>query len=207
MIKLMIVDDHDIVLFGLKTLFEKKSDFVICATAKNAQEAFEKVTLYQPDVILLDMRLPDCDGITVGNKIKQISPNIKVILLTAFDNNLIKLEAQRANLDGFLLKHINSEALYKSVKDIANSTEVLKDSIGTIYPMGKISMKGQLNLSEKEIEILNLISLGKTNKEIAHQLNSSDKTIRNQITNLYQKINVTNRSEAIILWMRMQMLE
>ncbi len=209
MIKIIIIDDHEIVLLGLRLLFEQHKDFTVCATCTTISQSHDIIGFHRPHVVLIDMKLPDGDGISAGQHIKQNFPSIKVVLLTAFESNTLKLEATRANFDGFLLKSIHSNELVQSIRNIVYSvdTDTPYFSESILQPVSKLTVKDSLNLSAQQIRILSLVALGKTNHEISDELNCSEKTIRNQLTTIYQNINVSNRSEAIIFWIRYQMVD
>lgn len=197
-INVFIVDDHSVVRKGLKMFLELDREIEICGEAGNLNDAFELIDQAKPDVVLLDFKLPDGDGITGCLKIKSSHPDIKVIILTAFSNEDIIFEATKAGADAYLLKDIESDQLISTIFSVCSGKNSLDASVTvTEKKSGK-----KFNLSNKETIILGMISLGKVNKEIAQSLNISEKTVRNYISRIFKKINVTNRTEAASLWIR-----
>lgn len=195
-INVFIVDDHKIVRKGLKLFLESEEEIEICGEADNLKDAVKAISQKKPDVVLLDYKLPDGDGITGCLKIKGMHPNVKVIILTAFANEDIIQGATEAGADAYLLKDIESEQLISIIYSIYEGTNVIASSVSNK------KLGNEFNLSDKEINILDMISMGKVNKEIAHSLKISEKTVRNYISRIFRKINVTNRTEAASFWIR-----
>ncbi|WNF36698.1 response regulator transcription factor [Bacillaceae bacterium IKA-2] len=197
-INVFIVDDHSVVRRGLKMFLELDKEIVICGEAGNLNEAVELISQKKPDLVLLDFKLPDGDGIIGCQKIKRMYPDIKIIILTAFANDDIILEATKAGADAYLLKDIESEQLISTIFSVSRG----KNTLGSVVTVTENQRGKQLNLSNKEILILDMISLGKVNKEIADSLNMAEKTVRNNISRIFKKINVANRTEAASFWIR-----
>lgn len=197
-INVFIVDDHSVVRKGLRMFLELDEEIVICGEAGNLCDAVELIGQTKPDAVLLDYKLPDGDGITGCLKIKSMHPDTKVIILTAFANEDIILEATKAGAEAYLLKDIESEQLISTIFSVCRGQDVLGSAVTiTEKKWGK-----EFNLSNKETIILDMISLGKVNKEIARGLKVSEKTVRNYISRIFKKINVTNRTEAASFWIR-----
>ncbi|MDD4802002.1 MAG: response regulator transcription factor [Syntrophomonas sp.] len=210
-IKVLIVDDHNIVRDGLKLILESDDRLVVCGEAKDLQEAMDKIRNTCPDVILLDFRLPDGDGINGCLMIKRQFPKIKIIILTAYTQEHLVIETIRAGADGYLLKSVESQELINNIIKVhagdcildASVTEGVFNSI--ISPDSKLASKSNY-LSLREKDILEILSQGKSNCEIAEALNISEKTVRNYISNIFKKLNVSNRTEAAMYWVRMNNL-
>ncbi|MDR7871032.1 MAG: response regulator transcription factor [Tissierellaceae bacterium] len=204
-IKVMLIDDHNIVRDGLKMLIQLNEDILVCGEAGSLEEAMDVIPKADPDVILLDFKLPDGDGVNGCNLIKRNYPDIKVIILTAYSQNHLVMETIRAGADGYLLKNIQHEVLINTIKMVHDGAHILDPSVskGVINNIQNGSEKNEDDdLSPRESDILKLISTGKSNKEIAEALSISDKTVRNYISNIFKKINVTNRTEAACYWLR-----
>jgi len=198
-IRVMLTDDHNIVRDGLKMLLQLNEDIIICGEAGSIQETLDIIPKANPDIILLDFKLPDGDGVNGCNIIKRNYPNVKVIILTAYSQNYLVMETMRAGADGYLLKNIQYEALVNSIKLVYEGAHILDPSVseGVISSIKSGNIKNEnTELSPRESNILQLLSTGKSNKEIAEVLSISDKTVRNYISNLFRKINVSNRTEA-----------
>lgn len=210
-IKILLVDDHSIVRNGLKMLLELDGNFQVCGEASTLKEGIELAGESNPDIILLDLKLSDGDGISGCINIKRRYPHIKIIILTAFAQEQMVIEAVMAGSDGYLLKNIESEELIKSILSVYEGNSVLDplvtDSVFNKIKQTDIKHQGDTELSPKEVEIVEMISLGKPNKEIAANLNISDKTVRNYISNIFKKLNVSNRTEAARYWIRKNTLK
>lgn len=210
-IKILLVDDHSIVRNGLKMILELDERLEICGEASTLNEAIIMTSNTNPDVVLLDFKLPDGDGIIGCNNIKKQFPNIKIIILTAYAQDHIVIEAIRSGADGYLLKNIESEELIKGIMSVYNGESILDTSV-TESVFNKIKRenkewKKESILSPKEVEIVQMISLGKSNKEIAGILYISDKTVRNYVSNIFKKLNVSNRTEVATYWIRNKKLK
>ena len=205
-IKVLLVDDHSVVRDGLRLLLQLNDGLEVCGEAATLKEAIMMTIDTNPDVILLDFKLPDGDGVNGCISIKNLFPNIKIIILTAYAEEHIVMETIRAGADGYLLKNIESEELIKTILSVYNGDSVLDPSV-TEGVFNSIKLDNQKieessEFSPREMKILQALSLGKTNKEIAESLSISDKTVRNYISNIFKKINVSNRTESASYWIR-----
>lgn len=210
-IRVLLVDDHSIVRDGLKLLLQLNDKLEVCGEAATLEEAIMMTTKTSPDVVLLDFKLPDGDGVNGCLRIKSLFPNIKIIILTAYAEDHIVMETIKAGADGYLLKNIESEELIKTIECVYNGDSVLDPSVteGVFNSIKQDNEEKEIstNLSPRETKILEAISLGKTNKEIADTLSISDKTVRNYVSNIFKKINVSNRTEAASFWIRKKRME
>ena len=203
-INVLLVDDHTIVRKGLRLILELHDRIDVCGEVENLKEMMDIIPDSCPDVILLDYKLPDGDGVEGCRKIKGQFPHIKILILTAYSQDHIVMEAIRAGADGYLLKDIKSEELINSIFSIYNNECVLDHSVteGIFQRLHKGSENEEQKLSPRETRILSMISTGKTNKEIGDVLYISEKTVRNYISTLFKKINVHNRTEAANYWFK-----
>lgn len=210
-IRVLLVDDHSIVRDGLRLLLQLNDKLEVCGEAATLEEAIMMTTKTSPDVVLLDFKLPDGDGVNGCLRIKSLFPNIKIIILTAYAEDHIVMETIKAGADGYLLKNIESEELIKTIECVYNGDSVLDPSVteGVFNSIKQDNEEKEIstNLSPRETKILEAISLGKTNKEIADTLSISDKTVRNYVSNIFKKINVSNRTEAASFWIRKKRME
>lgn len=206
-ISVLLVDDHAIVRCGIRSLIERNSGLEVCGEAANLQEAYHKVSDLKPDIVLLDIKLPDGDGAAGCREIKKISPETKVIILTAFAEDAIVLEAVQAGAEGYLLKNIDSKSIITAIRDVAAGKPALDASIiNKVLDIVKGKHPVDDSLTPQERNILELVSQGKTNKEIGQELFISEKTVRNNVSKILRKINVNNRTEAAIYWSRQKSL-
>jgi len=206
-IKVLLVDDHDIVRDGLKLILQLDERIKVCGEANGLQEAIDAIPETCPDVVLLDFRLPDGDGVNGCLTIKRRFPNIKVIILTAFSQNHLVMETIRAGADGYLLKNIKSQELIENIIKVYEGGCVLDSSVtegvfNNIAIQDVRSVSSDHFLSSREKNILEILSQGKSNCEIAEALGISEKTVRNYISNIFKKLNVSNRTEAASYWIR-----
>jgi DNA-binding NarL/FixJ family response regulator len=207
-IKVLLVDDHSVVRYGIRSIIEKDPQIQVCGEAECLTDAYTQAEALRPDVVLLDMKLPDGDGVTGCIRLKSITPGIKVIILTAFADENIVYEAVKAGIDGYLLKNIEGKAIVKAIIDVYGGMSIIDPNIS--HNLMKIIQKGsevEQPLAPQEKNILELISQGRTNKEIAEVLFLSEKTVRNNVSKIMKKINVSNRTEAAMFWSRQKSLK
>ncbi|OGO76722.1 MAG: hypothetical protein A2Y23_05595 [Clostridiales bacterium GWB2_37_7] len=207
-IKVLLVDDHSVVRYGIRSIIEKNPLIEVCEEAESLSDMYMKAESLKPDVVLLDMKLPDGDGVTGCIKLKSISADVKVIILTAFADENIVYEAVKAGIDGYLLKNIEGKVIAKAIIDVYQGMSIIDPTIS--HKLMKIIQKGNVieqPLAPQERNILELISQGRTNKEIAEALFLSEKTVRNNVSKIMKKMNVNNRTEAAMLWSRQKSLK
>ncbi len=202
MLKLLLVDDHEVVRLGLNALLSNYPGFDVVAEAANADEALQKAVEYEPDVIIMDIRLPGKNGIEATKNILKVLPKTKVIMLTSFAEDDLLFDAINAGAYGYVLKQIGSDDLIRSLEAIGRG-EALIDPAMTQKVFKRVREASRRaideafsSLSDQEIRILALISKGHTNKEIAAQIYLSEKTVRNYVSSILSKLNLKTRSEA-----------
>ncbi|MEN1761911.1 response regulator transcription factor [Anoxynatronum sibiricum] len=199
--QIMLVDDHNIVRMGLKGLIDNDPELKVCAEAASLSEAYQQLSSITPDLILLDMKLPDGYGAEGVREIKRMVPSSKVLILTAFAEDYMVQESLRNGADGYLLKNVDGRSIIQAIHNVLNSLMVMDPSVGnTMLSTSRDPLIAQL--IDREQLVLNLISQGKTNKEIGESLFLAEKTVRNLITKIMKKINVTNRTEAAAFWLK-----
>lgn len=205
-IRILIVDDHSMVRNGLKLFLASSPRLEVCAEAATLKEAVSMVSQWKPDVVLLDYKLPDGDGVIGCINIKTLSPTSKVIILTAYTDEGVVIEAIRAGADAYLLKDVESDKLIETILAVYEGEHVIDtsvtDDIFSHLRSDNRKSKSEHNLSNQETKILQMIALGKINKEIALELGVSENTVRNYISRMFKKINVSNRTEAASYWLR-----
>ncbi|MCL4304216.1 MAG: response regulator transcription factor [Anaerolineae bacterium] len=201
-ITLLVVDDHQVVRLGLQALLKLEPDFEVIGQAATADEAISLVERLRPQVVLMDLRMPGRSGVEACQDIKQRWPETHVIMLTSYADDELVLEAINAGAEGYVLKKVEGGNLVEVIRAVARGEAVL-DSAVTQKLLAHVRQAEQeltglafRTLSEREIEVLALLSEGKTNAEIAHWLNLSEKTVGNHISAILDKLGVTNRIEA-----------
>ena len=205
MIKVMIIDDQIILAEGIKSVLETCPDLKICGIATDGAEAVAIVKDVAPDVILMDIRMPNMNGVVATKRIKEIDPNIKIIILTTFDDSDYILSAINNGASGYLLKDIGSTALIDAIKNAYAGDTILPSKIAKkitdaamMVSTGKeIKLKKAYNLSDREVEIAFMLCDGFTNRQIASAMKLSDGTARNYISSIYSKLGVEGRIAAV----------
>ncbi|MEL7607096.1 response regulator transcription factor [Sedimentibacter saalensis] len=206
-VSIMLVDDHAVVRFGIRSLIEKNPGWFVCAEAETLASAYELAEKLKPDIVLLDIKLPDGDGAVGCREIKKIVPNVKIIILTAYSDDSIVAEAVKSGADGYLLKNIDSKGIITAIENVIKGASILDTAmVGSLFNIVKKTEQLE-ELTAQEKTILQLISMGKTNKEISKELFLADKTVRNIVSRILKKINVTNRTEAALYYIRQMSLK
>ena len=209
-VRILLVEDHKLMRVGLKSLFEDYPDLQIIAEAQSGKEAIEKVKLNKPDIILMDIGLPDISGIEATKKILEYQSNAKVIMLTSHISENEVIESLTAGANAYVLKDTNTEILMmiiRTVKDGAmwldpQIVPILRDKTGGTIPakhMSRATFKEQhSNLTQREYEVLKLVVDGQTNSEIAKTLTISEHTAKAHVCNIIQKLVVDDRTQAAV---------
>ena len=206
--KLLLVDDHKIVRYGLAELFSTVDGWTVVGEAGTVAEAVIKARLHKPNVVLMDVRLPDGSGIDACRTIRSEHPDTRVIMLTAFADEDAVVEAIMAGAAGYLLKQIDIDHLVQAVENVRQGVSLLDPAITemVLNRMRRLSAPAPEapedpleSLSEQERKILPLIADGKTNREIAAALYLSEHTVKTYVSSLLQKLNLSRRSQAAAL--------
>jgi len=201
-LKILIVDDHEVVRLGLRTLLDRQSNFMVVDEAATAKEAVQKTLLLHPDVVVMDIRLLGGSGIDACRKIIEQVPETKVIMLTSYAEDEMLFDAIAAGACGYVLKQIGSDDLIRAVEAVGRG-EALLDSALTQRVFERVRQATRkeheasfANLTEQEMRVLAQVSEGKTNREIAQALFLGEGTVRNYVSSILKKLNLTNRAEA-----------
>lgn len=201
-VRVMIVDDHEVVRLGLKALLSLQRGFEVVAEAATVEEAVEKARVHQPDVVVLDVRLPGSSGIAACRRILQERPATRVIVLTSHAEEEVMMEAIAAGASGYLLKQIDARALVAAISTVASGGTLLDPALmDKVFTRLRAAAQEERRaalaaLNEREREILALVAQGKTNKEIARAIALSEKTVRNYVSAMLTKLGLHHRSEA-----------
>ena len=210
MTNVLIVDDQTIIRHGLKSLLSIRSDLTVVGDAENGEKALEKIASLQqesqiPDVVLLDIRMPIMDGVATTKQITQDYPQIKILILTTFDDDEYISQAMNYGAKGYLLKDSPPEDLAMAIRAVSKGhtymgTGLLEKMLHkSSPPIATTPVPVQLvELSTREREVLNLIAQGSSNREIATTLYISEKTVKNHVTNILSKLNLRDRTQAAL---------
>lgn len=201
-IRLMIVDDHEVVRLGMRAAFELEADIVVVGEASSGAEAVAKVSVLDPQVILMDVRMSNGDGIEACRDIKSDHPNIAILMITSYTDEEAIFNSVMAGASGYLIKNARREDLLKAVRVVASGQSLLDPTMtqqtitrintlanGTAHAAGE-------ELTEREREVLALVARGYTNKQIAEALYVTEKTARNHVSHILDKLGLSRRSEA-----------
>lgn len=200
-IRLLIVDDHEVVRLGLKTLLNDEPDMIVVAEAGNSEQAMIQAESAKPDVVILDIQLPGRSGLEVCREIIERYPSMKVVMLTSHNTLGFAEEALRVGASGYVLKQVGNEELMRAIR-AASRGEIALDprtSSQVVDQFKKLSTEKESNafkdLSLREMDVLNLLARGDSNKEIGAALNLTEITVRNYVSNILDKLNLRNRIE------------
>jgi two-component system, NarL family, response regulator DevR len=209
-IRLMLVDDHEVVRLGLRALFNQTAGIEVVAEAGSVADATKGAARHRPDVVLMDLRLPDGTGVDACREILSANPSARVLFLTSHSDQEAVVSTILAGAAGYLLKEIGSQALINAIELVHSGQSILDpkvtkavlNSVSTLAGGAAAKQSGEDKLSPQERRILALVVEGKTNKEIAKALGLSDKTVKNYLSNAFQKLHVRRRSHAAVLFER-----
>ena len=201
-LRLVLVDDHQVVRLGLRALLDSEPDISVVGEASTVAEALGVVDQLQPDIVLMDIRLPDQSGIAACQQVRQRWPAVQVLMLTSFADEDLVLDAISAGAAGYVLKQVGTDDLLRAVRAVGRGDAVLDPSV-TRQLLARVRRAEHdahgaafRDLSERELAILALVAEGKTNAEIAAALFLSEKTARNHVSAILEKLDLTNRIEA-----------
>lgn len=199
--RILLVDDHDIVRLGLMTLLNDQPDMEVIGEASTAAEAVRAAVNLQPDVVLMDIRLPGEGGIAATSQVTRSVPNSKVVMLTSFADDELVVRAIRAGAVGYVLKQVGNEELLRAIRAAARG-EALLDSSTTVRVLSRVREAERKadedafrDLSNREMDVLVHLAKGKTNAEIGALLNLSEKTVGNYVSHMFEKLQLSNRIE------------
>jgi NarL family two-component system response regulator YdfI len=202
-IRLLIADDHLIVRDGLRLIFETNPDFDLVGEASDGAEAIKLAAELQPDVILMDLRMPKMDGLTAIERLQAEQPHIAVVILTTYNEDDLLLRGLRAGARGYLLKDTGRQALFEAVRAAARGETLLsQDIISRLLaqktaPPAERNQSGGVDLTGRELEVLAAAARGERSKEIAYHLGITERTVKAHLTSIYNKLGVDSRSAAI----------
>ena len=201
-INVMIADDHSLIREGLKQLWEFDGTVKIVGEASNGIECLEKMNVYNPDVLLLDINMPEMNGIEVLKKMKDDNSQVKVLILTVHNEMDYLMKAVDIGVDGYILKDSESAELKKAIRAVRDGENYIQPSlIPTLNNqlVNRDTDKDKISsLTNRELEVLIQVANGMFNKEIATNLNISERTVKNHISNIFKKIDVSDRTQAAV---------
>jgi DNA-binding NarL/FixJ family response regulator len=195
-IRILMADDHPVVRAGIRGMLETQPDFEVIAEAENGREALDQTSKHTPDVVLLDLRMPEMDGVEAIGKIKENHPDIHILVLTTYDTDADIVRAVEAGATGYLLKDAPRDELFRAVRATAKGETVLAPPVAARL-MSKVRDKGDTALSAREIDVLMLVARGASNQDVGEKLHVSTATVKSHLLQIYQKLGVSDRTAAV----------
>jgi DNA-binding NarL/FixJ family response regulator len=196
-IRVLLADDHGVVRRGIREFLEEDGDIQVVAEAESGLQAIEFTKKYQPDVVVLDIQMPGCNGIEAAQKIRlAVGTSIGILILTAYDDDPYVLAALEAGANGYVMKSADADDIVQAVHDVNEGKRVLDPSIARLVDIIQADA-GPFDLTERELGVLVWTARGLTNKAIAYQLKISPRTVQGHLASIYTKLGVGTRTEAV----------
>lgn len=196
MIRVLVVDDHPVVRHGLSSLLRYEQDIDVVGAAADGEEAVQMIREQQPEVVLLDLRLPKLDGVEVMRQLRGQTPNTRFLVLTTYDTDEYISPALAAGANGYLLKDAEPDELLRAVRALARGGAALEPGVAARL-LTRMAEGESEDLSRRELEVLRLLVSGASNKALAAQLKLSENTIKTHISRIFDKLGVQSRAEAV----------
>ena len=193
--RIMIVDDHEMVRLGMRAALEAEPDLTVIGEASNGAEALAKMPVLDPQIILMDVRMEKMNGIEACREIKSRNPDVHILMITSYTDDDAVISSILAGASGYLLKHVSRADLLHSIRLVASGHSLI-DSNTAKHAMERLTQVPGSELTEREREVLTLVARGFTNKQIADTLFVSEKTARNHVSHILDKLGLSRRSEA-----------
>jgi DNA-binding NarL/FixJ family response regulator len=197
-IRVVIADDHNVVRKGIRDLLLDEDDIAVVGEARNGHEAVDLATALQPDVVVMDIAMPELSGVEATRQIRAQAPSVRVLVLTAYDDDPYIYSLLDAGATGYILKTAESREIVRAVRATAAGQTALDPAVTPrlIARLTKPTASGD-TLTDRELDVLRLAARGQTNKQIGAELAISDRTVQNHLANIYAKLGVASRTEAV----------
>ncbi|MEB3327776.1 MAG: response regulator transcription factor [Candidatus Sericytochromatia bacterium] len=203
-VRVVVVDDHPMVLRGTCEMLEAASDLVVAARGRDGEEALTLVAAHRPDVLVMDVQMPRRDGLSVVRELRGRGDATGIVMLTSADDETTILRALQAGANGYLLKTADEEELQRAVRLVAEGQPaILQPEVARAMMASWKTAGGEEPLSEREIEVLRTLAKDLSNKEIAARLGISDRTVQQHLSNIFSKLGVASRTGAVLKALRM----
>ena len=203
-IRILIVDDHTVVRDGLASMLDREEDFAVVGEAQNGLEAVAKASELHPSVVLMDLRMPEMDGVQAMKRIGEEDPEVKFLVLTTYDSDEYIFDAIEAGAKGYLLKDASRDELFNAVRAVHRGESLIQPGVAArlLDRFAQLSRQAAQPsatalLSGREVKVLELMAKGSANKEIAASLTISESTVKTHVANIFHKLDVSGRTEAV----------
>lgn len=212
-IKVVLIDDHKLFRDGIKRILDFEPDFEVVAEGDDGNQAVELISIHQPDVVILDINMPNMNGVETTRKLLDQFPDLKILILSIHDDESYVTHALKSGAQGYLLKEMDTEELIEAIKVVKEGgsylhPKVTHNLVKEYRRLATESQKNQLSrveyrkplhlLTRRECEVLQLLADGKSNRGVAEALYISEKTVKNHVSNILQKMNVNDRTQAVV---------
>jgi DNA-binding NarL/FixJ family response regulator len=209
--RVLLVDDQTLFRTGLARLLSEDGRIELIGQAADGAEAVKQAAKLKPDVVLMDLKMPNVDGIEATRQIIEADPEIRVLILTTFETDNHVIQALKAGASGYVLKDSQAEAIVSSIQAVASGERVMASAVANrvLEMLSGTSTPKEFydGLTAREVEILRLLATGMANKQIAYRLKISEKTVRNHVSNMYEKLGIYDRSQAVLYAVRKGLVE
>lgn len=210
-ISIMITDDHSMIREGLKSLLELDDDIKVIAEAVDGRDCLDKLDVYKPDVLLLDINMPNMNGLEVLKELKARKSKVKVLVLTVHNETEYLMKAVDIGINGYVLKDSESAELKKAIRAIMDGETYIQPSLIPALNAKRLERNEDEekidSLTRRELEVLKLLAIGMYNKEIAEKLEISERTVKNHVSNIFKKLEVTDRTQAAVFAIRNNLIK
>lgn len=210
-ISIMITDDHSMIREGLKSLLELDDDIKVIAEAVDGRDCLDKLDVYKPDVLLLDINMPNMNGLEVLKELKARKSKVKVLVLTVHSETEYLMKAVDIGINGYVLKDSESAELKKAIRAIMDGETYIQPSLIPALNAKRLERNEDEekidSLTRRELEVLKLLAIGMYNKEVAEKLEISERTVKNHVSNIFKKLEVTDRTQAAVFAIRNNLIK
>lgn len=211
-VRVVLADDHPLVRQGIRTMLDASTEVDVVAEASNGEELIELVSMHHPDVVVVDIRMPEMDGLEAVRRIRRDHPDVRALMLTVHDEDAYVHEAIKAGASGYLLKTVSEEELVKGINAVAAGKAMLhpvitRQLIDEFAEMSRGDSKPPQELSKREQDVLQLLAYGKSNKEIARALGIGAQTVKTHVSHIFTKLGAADRTGAVALALRKGMVQ
>ena len=210
-ISIMITDDHSMIREGLKSLLELDDDIKVIAEAVDGRDCLDKLDVYKPDVLLLDINMPNMNGLEVLKELKARKSKVKVLVLTVHNETEYLMKSVDIGINGYVLKESESAELKKAIRAIMDGETYIQPSLIPALNAKRLERNEDEekidSLTRRELEVLKLLAIGMYNKEVAEKLEISERTVKNHVSNIFKKLEVTDRTQAAVFAIRNNLIK